>query len=663
MRARSMLKLDNVNLDLTRASAQRYMAWVRTACRNYPKLSGHYGFSMFDAALVAHLEPDHPDAAFVAAIGQTMATEKVASEMELIDTGKSPVIDNDSYLGVGATVRGIAAVATWCGPLPGHTEDLWAGYCARAVDNVWNPKTAQWGGKPAPWSGWSIDDPENNYFFSFLEATVWHALVFGGDSDMALAREKMQLSEKFWSGFGGGGSAEGTGYGRAQARLFRTASVWMASTGEELPGIRAHAEDTVLYIIHATTPDFAHMVAVGDQSAESQHKMAASDRSLMLQACSIVSGPALNCATWWLSNVSENNGAEGRNEIVAVHRRRWGPPAPPGLTYFYASGAGHYFWRNSWGADATTFAVFSCGPNHQVHDSHDQGGIYLWFDGQWILTSQNFNSHSGILQLPQYQNTLVFAANGKVLPQARKGAGAFVEQENSNEVIMDLKGAYAAGTFKWGRAVEIGQDEIVIADSFSIDDPDVTVMLQFNSPIEPIDRTGTVHLGQLTLATAITVDGSDELLMRVNPQITAWKEVDPKEHKGGGYRITFDTGRRSGTFATTIQFPRAAEPPVVEEPEPPAEDCKALRAEVDALHAEIDALHAEIDALHEDLVGRDVAMAESQAEIARLLAVLESASALRVESLMAVLTGEAEPGASVAAIDHERGTVVLRGKP
>ena len=35
----------------------------------------------------------------------------------------------------------------------------------------------QWGGQSFPWSGWAIDDPANNYYYSFLQATMFWTLA------------------------------------------------------------------------------------------------------------------------------------------------------------------------------------------------------------------------------------------------------------------------------------------------------------------------------------------------------------------------------------------------------------------------------------------------------------------------------------------------------
>src|SRR5690606_10681875 len=125
----------------------------------------------------------------------------------------------------------------------------------------------------------------------------------------------------------------------------------------------------------------------------------------VLQACSLADDDhSRRRASWWLKNISitTSTGSEGRHELVAVPTEQ----EVGGERHYMAKSTGHFFWRSSWEKDALLCAV-AAGPNHQAHDADDQGAIYLYMD-RWILAPQNINSHSGILQAPQYQNTMVF---------------------------------------------------------------------------------------------------------------------------------------------------------------------------------------------------------------------------------------------------------------
>ncbi len=50
-------------------------------------------------------------------------------------------------------------------------------YAGQTVWNIWNYQNATWGGRPYPWTGWSTDNPGDNYYYSFLAATMYWALA------------------------------------------------------------------------------------------------------------------------------------------------------------------------------------------------------------------------------------------------------------------------------------------------------------------------------------------------------------------------------------------------------------------------------------------------------------------------------------------------------
>ena len=86
-------------------------------------------------------------------------------------SGQRPAISGDSYLHVGDYLKDLSTVYDWMyDRLTQAQRDRWAAYAEQAVWNVWHPSQAQWGGKAFPWSGWSTNNPGNNYYYSFVEA-------------------------------------------------------------------------------------------------------------------------------------------------------------------------------------------------------------------------------------------------------------------------------------------------------------------------------------------------------------------------------------------------------------------------------------------------------------------------------------------------------------
>ena len=106
------------------------------------------------------------------------SSSRSATPRRAIANGDAPEVAGDSYLYVGDMIGDLAITYDWCSTLLTPSQRTrWAAYAEQAVTNVWNPDQAEWGGQPFPWSGWSIDDPANNYFYSFLEATMFWTLA------------------------------------------------------------------------------------------------------------------------------------------------------------------------------------------------------------------------------------------------------------------------------------------------------------------------------------------------------------------------------------------------------------------------------------------------------------------------------------------------------
>src|SRR5262249_36228266 len=83
-------------------------------------------------------------------------------------------IADDAYLHVGGVMEELALAYDYglaAGKLSPDQEARWKAYGDQVIGNLWSPLTATWGSYPAgtfPWSAWAINDPGNNYNFSFV---------------------------------------------------------------------------------------------------------------------------------------------------------------------------------------------------------------------------------------------------------------------------------------------------------------------------------------------------------------------------------------------------------------------------------------------------------------------------------------------------------------
>ncbi len=210
------------------------------------------------------------------AVGLTDAF--VASEEAIIATGQRATVSYDVYLEVGDLVGNVMLVYDWChGVLTPAQRTRWLDYSSRAVTNIWDPDNAQWGGISHPWNGWSINNPVNNYYYSFLRATMLYGLAAKhdrGDADTWLTMFRTtklnnQLAPLFNGDLAGGGSREGTGYGTAMKGLFHLYYLWEKTTGERVADLTTHTQSSMAYLLQAIVPTRDRFAPIGDHARDS----------------------------------------------------------------------------------------------------------------------------------------------------------------------------------------------------------------------------------------------------------------------------------------------------------------------------------------------------------------------------------------------------------
>src|SRR5258706_15290042 len=150
---------------------------------------------------------------------------------------------------------GVALVYDWCyNQLTPTQRTRWGNYADRFIENLWYQDFHHWGGPgaangyswedgtyPEPGTSWAVNNPVNNYYYSFLKGTMLWGLASKGEPDRVMAdsmlyrfrTEKLQnqLVPVFAGQVAGGGSREGTGYGTAMGDLFFIHHLWEKSTG------------------------------------------------------------------------------------------------------------------------------------------------------------------------------------------------------------------------------------------------------------------------------------------------------------------------------------------------------------------------------------------------------------------------------------------------
>ena len=444
-------------------------------------------FTAIEAAIMYQLSPE----AKYCNLAINLVEQQVSSAESAIAAGTRPVVSNDSYLYVGPLISELAMTLRTCSASIGSSQrQRWSAYAEQTVWNIWNFSNAQWGGRSFPWSGWSTDNPGNNYYYSFIEATMYWALASGNATWINELRDRrLPALQAYFAKLPGGGSSEGTGYGTSHMRLFSIYHLWYAATGIDLANSSSHATDSIYYWIHATVPTMDRYAPIGDQARNSIPELYDYHRRLVLEArFNSNRQAAQNAATWWLSNISVprmSSGFNFRHDLLPAGTTQ---TQPTDLTY-YAPGVGHLFSRTGWDRNAMWVAIVA-GPYNESHAGQDQGSFTL-FSQDWLAVTANIWSHSGINQGTDVHNLVRFVRNGAVVRQCPSttristiavtpaGGGAFTADANLTPAFCDN-----SAVTSWQRRFEFGNRKLTVRDTFAMT-AGTSATFQVNVPVAP----------------------------------------------------------------------------------------------------------------------------------------------------------------------------------
>lgn len=501
-----------------------------------------YAFQYYEAALMARLAAERPelgldeDAYANYAIAGVDAY--VASAESTIAAGGRPKIAADSYLHIGPSIRNIASTYDWLyDRLTSEQRTRWSAFAEQAIWNVWNHQDAQWGGKPFSWSGWSRDNPGNNYFYSFLTATMFWGLASENQTWLDFLRtDRFPLLVNYFNDLPGGGSQEGTGYGVSHKGLFQVYREWLDATGEDFSARNSHARESIDYWVHATVPTLDRLAPIGDQSRDSSASLYDYHEHLMLEAVYLNRGTAeAERGTWWLNNNSVDGMYNGFNRIYALIRdANWKATAPTALLY-HSPGTGHLFARSSWNPTATWLS-FVCGPYVEAHAHQDQGAFSIYKD-EWLAVTENIHTHSGLhgyisdAEGPSVHNIIRFAKNGTTIKQTYNSESAMTKSDDGDVVTInaDVSNAYigrADDVKSWTRDLTYTRSAstVRVHDRFTLGEG-VTAEFQVNTPTKPFLVDGVIRAGNLEI-------------VRIEPEnaqvkILDWRTLGSAEYKDG----------------------------------------------------------------------------------------------------------------------------------
>ena len=543
-----LLKIDLTFVDRKSPAYARFRSWVDAAVAGSPG----YAFSASDAALMFLLSGGDK----YCDLAVRMVEKEVAEAEAAIATGARPAIAGDSYLEVGPRIADLAMTLHACRTTIDATQQRrWSSYAEQAVWNVWNHPRAQWGGQAHAWTGWSVDNPGNNYYYSFIEATMYWALVSGSASWMDdLRTRRLPPLKAYYAGLPGGGSREGTGYGAAQMRLFGLYRLWKDSTGEDLAAASTHARDSIPYWVHATVPTLDRFAPIGDQSRNSVPELFDYHRRLVLEARQLTTDEeARAMASWWLDNISVPRMTQGFNSRYDLLPAGTGGTPPSALVYL-AEGAGHLFARSDWGKDAMWMS-FVAGPYNESHAHQEQGGFTL-FARDWLAVTENIWSHSGIQQGTPVHNVVRFeradpdarqcaAPRGDVVvhqcetPQSRARLTVTPRADGGVTAQADLTPVYRGNPAleSWQRRIDFAGRTLRVKDDFRLG-AGTRAIFQVNVPERPVVQGNEAVAGRLRIR---VLEPASATL-----SVHAWSDEEPQEFRRG-WRVDVAGGQSGYT--------------------------------------------------------------------------------------------------------------------
>ena len=528
------IRMDLVFVDRKSAAFQRFKSFVDSAVGGNPG----YAFSASDAALMFRIAGQEK---YCELAVKTVEQQVVEAE-QVIASGGKPAVAGDSYLEVGQMISDLSLTLDTCTALiPEAQRTRWSAYAEQAIWNVWNHGQAKWGGNPHPWTGWATDNPGNNYYYSFLEATMYWALASGSQKWMdELRNKRLPPLREYFARLRGGGSSEGTGYGTAHMRLFSVYLFWRDATGEDLASANPHASDSIAYWVHATLPTLDRFAPIGDQSRNSVPELYDYHRRLVLEARQLSKDEALRGnASWWLNHISVPQMSAGFNSRYDLYPAGEDGTSPAALVY-YAEGTGHLFARSGWDKNAMWLS-FVAGAYNESHAHQDQGGFTL-FARDWLAVTENIWSHSGIQQGTEVHNVVRFErastdarqcnapANDRIVhqcePTRSKMTVGSVATDGSFTVDADLSPAYRDNPALkgWQRQLRFGGRKLTVQDKFQLG-AGTRAIFQLNVPEKPQINGNEAIAGNLR----ITVLQPANATLGVHD----WSSVDAQEFRRG----------------------------------------------------------------------------------------------------------------------------------
>lgn len=461
-----------------------------------------WGFAAWNAALLGQLTNN---TMYCTKAVATVEAQVVAAEAK-IAAGQAPAVARDSYLEIGDMIGDLALVYDWCFPQTTASQRRrWLAYADQAVWNVWHHTTAKWGGATIPWTGWATNDPSNNYYYSFLRATMLLGLASKGEDPQADGwitqfhdtKIMNQLVPTFNAELAGGGSREGTGYGVAMRRLFELYDLWKATTGEDLARMTTHARQSMLAMLHQVVPTRDRVAPTGDLSRDSTGAFFDYHRNYLQELIQQFPGDVLaqRAKTQLMASSVPAMGSSFMlvYDFIYDNANVTARPVDGLNTSYHATGIGELYARSGWDTHATWVNLIA-GPYTQSHAHQDQGSLMIYKDG-WLAYDAVVDSHSGLPQETTAHGLVRITSGGQPVRQIANTISklsALHQGPGYTYASADLTPAYNGNS-----AVQKVQREMVYLQ------PDVVIVFD-----RVQSASGTTQTWQLASPVAASISGA-----------------------------------------------------------------------------------------------------------------------------------------------------------
>ena len=344
-------------------------------------------------------------------------------------------VAGDQYLQSGRQFRDVFCVLDWCKPSPQQRAE-WLAWGKRHLgapdgsvsDSLWKL------------TRWAREKPGNNYYHSFCNATSYYAMASGDGEWLDWMREdRLPKLHAYYSTTPEGGSREGTGYGESHRSIFELAKLWRDYDGTAIVP-QEFINGSLRYWVHAIAPGQQWVALIGAQT-RSHGRVDSYHRHLLGSALAIADdAEAMDDARWELSQLKPITASS----FVELELVDFPAGTPPNALEYHAAGAGHFFARTSWEADAS-YLYCVCGRFDEPHAQQDQGAFGIFDAGRWQTCSDTAWTKVGTIKENHGQNIVSFGGL-----QIRPTTNTLTWRRSDGTLIVDMNASEAAGQ-EWRR--------------------------------------------------------------------------------------------------------------------------------------------------------------------------------------------------------------------